>query len=123
MLAESRLVDKLEGAEFRDLGPGHPRHGAVEGVLAARVESGSPAARNGLRQGDIVVAVNRTEVSTVYEFAEAVRASKPALALSVLRDGMRLFIVIQWAARTALIPLAALGERTPRPERMPVDRT
>lgn len=95
LLAESRLVDKLERAEFQDLAPGHPSCGSVKGVLAARVEAGSPAARSGLRPGDIVVAVNRTEVSTVHEFADAVRSSKSAIALSILRDGMRLFLVIQ----------------------------
>ena len=95
LIAESGSVDKLKGAEFQELEPSHPKHGVVKGVVVARVEPGSPAQRNGLRQGDVVLAVNRTPVNSVPEFAEAVRSSKAALALNILRGDARLFVVIQ----------------------------
>ena len=71
ILAESEAVNKFKGAEFRDLDPSHPRYDTVEGVLVDRVEEGSPAERNGLRQGDIVTAVNRVKVRSVAEFSKA----------------------------------------------------
>ena len=95
LLAESPAEGSLKGAEFRDLDPSHPKYDTVKGVLVARVEPGSAAARNGLRQGDIVLAVNRAAVSSVRELAEAVRASGAVIALNILRGGMRLYIVIQ----------------------------
>ncbi len=94
-MGESRLADELEGAEFQELGPNHPHHGSVKGVVAARVDPGSPAARHGLRSGDIILSVNRVPVSTVAGLADAVRASNAAIALSILRGDTRLFVVIQ----------------------------
>ena len=90
-----RQVERLQGAEFRNLDASHPSFGQVDGVLVAEIEQGSPAARNGLREGDIVTAVNRTPVGSVDELAEAIRGSSGAVALNILRDDTRLFIVIQ----------------------------
>lgn len=88
-------VEKLQGAEFRNLDATHPQYGKVEGVLVVRVEQGSPAARNGLREGDIVTAVNRMPVGTVRELTDAIGNAGSAVALNILRDDTRLFIVIQ----------------------------
>ncbi len=93
--AGSETVDRLRGAELRNLDANHPLYGEVSGVLVARVEQGSPAGRNGLRQGDIVTAVNRQPVGSVRELAAAIEASDGTIALNVVRDNARLFIVIQ----------------------------
>jgi serine protease DegQ len=93
--AEGETIDELQGAEFRNLDSSHPQYGEVEGVLVVRVDQGSPAARNGLRQGDIVMAVNRVEVTSVDELSDAIREADAAIALNILRDNTRLFIVIQ----------------------------
>jgi serine protease DegQ len=88
-------IDKLQGAEFRNLDASDPRFGELEGVLVARVEPGSPAARNGLRQGDLVLAVNRVRVSSVRELSDAIADAESVIALNILRDNARLYIVIQ----------------------------
>jgi serine protease DegQ len=90
-----QTVDKLQGAQFGSLDPSHPQYGKVEGVLVLRVDQGSPAARNGLRQGDIILAVNRQPVRNVQELSAAIRNAQSAIALNILRDNTRLFIVIQ----------------------------
>ena len=90
-----RTVERLQGAEFRNLDPSHPQYGSVAGVLVADIQAGSPAARSGLRSGDIVTAVNRTSIETVDELADAIAAAAGAVALNIVRDGTRLFIVIQ----------------------------
>ena len=94
ILAESEAVNKFKGAEFRDLDPSHPRYDTVEGVLVDRVEEGSPAERNGLRQGDIVTAVNRVKVRSVAEFSKAAADTGGAIALNILRGNARLFLVL-----------------------------
>ena len=94
ILAESDAVNKLKGAEFRDLDPSHPRYGTVEGVLVAKVEEGSPAERNGLQPGDIVTAVNRTRVRSMAEFSEVAANTGSAIALNILRGNARVFLVI-----------------------------
>lgn len=92
---EGPTIDRLRGAEFRNIDPSHPGFGTVTGVLVANVGQGSPAARNGLVPGDIILAVNRQSVGSVEDLSEAILEARTAIALSVLRDNSRLFIVIQ----------------------------
>ena len=94
-LAGGRTLPKLSGAEFRDLQRGDPQYGDVQGVLVAQVEQGSPAWRNGLRGGDIILAVNRRAVTTVDTLSQALEAATSAVALNILRGNTRLFLVIQ----------------------------
>jgi len=95
LTADGETIDKLQGAEFRNLDASHPRYGDVQGVLVVAVDQGSPAARNGLRAGDIVTAVNRMPVSSVRAMSSAIQQARGAIALNILRDNTRLFIVIQ----------------------------
>jgi Do/DeqQ family serine protease len=88
-------IERLDGAQFRNLDSTHPQYGRVEGVLVASIEPGSPAARNGLQQGDIVTAVNRQSVSSVDELTAALDAAGPTVALNIVRDEGRLYIVIR----------------------------
>ena len=85
----------LEGAALRDLRQGDPAHGRIEGVIAAEVEPGSPAARNGIRPGDVIVAVNRRRVRNAADLEAAFEQAGSVLALNVLRGNARLFIVIR----------------------------
>ncbi|MGD2167866.1 MAG: DegQ family serine endoprotease [Gammaproteobacteria bacterium] len=88
-------IDKLQGAEFRDLDRSDPQFGDLEGVVVVSVEQASPAWRNGIRQGDIITAVNRRRVSSVEELSAALSEVTSAIALNIVRDETRLFIVIQ----------------------------
>lgn len=88
-------VPKLQGAVFRDLDPSHPLHGDVQGIVVAEVEQGSPAWRNGLRDGDIILGVNRRPVTSVDAFANMLETAGGAIALNILRGNIRLFLVIQ----------------------------
>jgi Do/DeqQ family serine protease len=90
-----QTIERLRGAEFRSLDPGHPQYGRIDGVLVARVDQGSPAQRNGLRAGDVITAVNREPVRSVEEFSRAMQDASGAIALNIVRNNARLFIVIQ----------------------------
>ncbi|MDX1517964.1 MAG: PDZ domain-containing protein, partial [Woeseiaceae bacterium] len=94
-LAGGQSVPKLAGAEFRNLDRDHPQYGSVDGVLVAQVDQGSPAWRNGLRNGDIILAVNRRPVASVEALSTALQDAGPAVALHILRGNARLFLVIQ----------------------------
>lgn len=87
--------DRFDGAEFRDIGPQHPLAGEVRGVEVVRVEPGSGPARAGLREGDIVLAVNRRQVANTREFFDIVNEQERALALYVQRGNTRTFIAIR----------------------------
>ena len=87
-------IPRLRGAVVRDIGPGMPMYGKVQGVVVAEVEDGSPAAARGLRAGDVIVAVNRKPVRNVAEFQAALQEAGRVAALDVLRGDMSLFILI-----------------------------
>lgn len=90
-----KIAERLSGAELGTIGSGHPLFGEVEGVEVLRVEKGSPAWFAGLREGDIIVSVNREPVRNLEELRAAVKASKSELLLNVRRGDSALFIVIQ----------------------------
>lgn len=94
-LAGGESVPKLLGAEFRNLQRSDPLFGEVQGVVVAQIDQGSPAWRNGLREGDIILAVNRRPVQTVDALSQALQGASGAVALSILRGNARLFLVIQ----------------------------
>lgn len=94
-LAGGSLAPALAGALITEIPEDHPAHGEVEGVYVARVQPGSPAWRFGLREGDIVLAVNRRPVRSVAGFEEAVKEAGRLLALDILRGNARIFLLIR----------------------------
>jgi S1-C subfamily serine protease len=60
------------------------------------VEQGSPAAMAGLREGDTILEVNRTSVSSVADFDKAMRnVSNSATLLLVKRGDNTFYIAVQ----------------------------
>jgi len=88
-------VPQLEGARVANIEPGMPIYGQVEGVVVTQIEPNSPAARNGLRRYDIVVAVNRRRVRSVQELFAAVRGAEAPLRVSLLRGESLLTLVLR----------------------------
>ena len=78
---------KLDGAEF---GPSEEG----PGVEVSDVKPQSPAARNGLRPGDVITAVNRRPVHTVADLLRAVKG-QDTLLLTINRGEGTLFLVIK----------------------------
>jgi serine protease DegQ len=87
--------DRLAGAALRDLAPGDPQYGELQGVLVAGVQDGTPAARSGLRAGDVIVGVNRMPVKSAAELTRALRGAAGAVALSVARGDARFYVVLR----------------------------
>jgi Do/DeqQ family serine protease len=61
----------------------------IGGALISNVEAGSPAARAGLRQGDVVVAVDGEKIADSNALRNRIAGTKPgsSVTLEVLRDG------------------------------------
>jgi serine protease Do len=74
------------------------RFGLAEksGLLIADVDQGSPAARAGLQEGDLIVEVNRKKVAKVSELQAAVAASRKegSVLLLVKRKTASLFVAL-----------------------------
>lgn len=85
---------RLAGASFEDIGPGSPLAGRVQGVRIAQVESGSPAARAGLRSNDVITAVNHRAISSTAELRRAA-AGRDALLLNITRGRAELNLVLR----------------------------
>ncbi|MES2684583.1 MAG: DegQ family serine endoprotease [Pseudomonadota bacterium] len=84
---------KLQGASFTSADESNSDGGA-RGVVVARIEPRSPAARTGLRQGDIVIGVNRKPVNDMEEFGKLTQGDGPLL-LHVRRGEGALFLLVQ----------------------------
>ena len=66
----------------------------VSGLKVEGVSSG-PAARAGLRPGDVILSVNGALVNSAEQLRSAVKAQGTGVALQVLRDNQRVYIPIQ----------------------------
>ena len=64
-------------------------------MLVDEVERGSPAWRAGLRNGDVIINVNRQDVDTMDELRKAVNDKEAALLLRVNRNGGVFFVVVR----------------------------
>ena len=69
--------------------------GGEKGVFVASVESGSKAARAGLRKGDIIRKVKNKSVENLSEFEKAIDENQSPYALSIERNGTNLFVAVR----------------------------
>ena len=73
----------------------------IEGVKFADVRDGSPAAKAGLRRGDILVEFAGTAIKNLYDFTFQLRAHRPGeeVKVVVLRDGQRVEATVKLEVR------------------------
>ena len=88
-LTGSELHQGLQGAQFATNSTT-----SAGGIEVTDVEPGSPAAQRGLRNGDVIVAVNRREVRNFAEFQELAEANR-VLFLLVQRGERQLMLRIR----------------------------
>jgi len=90
-----KLSEKLAGAVFSAINEGSPMFNQAEGIYVINTDAGSPAARAGLRKGDVIVSVNRAPVNDLDSFKDALKLSSRGILLNVRRGDTALFIIIQ----------------------------
>jgi serine protease DegQ len=81
----------LQGAT---LAPGQDIRGNA-GIEVTEVENNSPAARFGLQEKDVIVAVNRKRVTSLSDFRGALDNSSGVIAINVNRGNKSLYLVIR----------------------------
>jgi len=65
------------------------------GVVVTQVEPGSAAERSGLREGDVIVEVNRNRVGKADDFREIYQRSEGRILLLVYRQGATVYLVLR----------------------------
>jgi len=89
----------LVGAKVANLSPAVAEELGVEGegpgVVVLDVAPNTPAARLGLKRGDLVIGLNDAKVSSVAELANALQRSQSGWRLSFQREGQIYNLVIQ----------------------------
>ena len=89
-----KLHRHLSGTELHNIPPDSKLYGRIEGVMISSVETGSPAARTGLRRGDIITSANRKNIKNINELQSAIAKSK-SLLINVRRGSGSLFLFLQ----------------------------
>ncbi len=93
-LAGGALDKRLAGARFGVVSERLRRQG-VNGVLVLGVDAGSQAASNGLREGDLITAVNRNDVSDLIAFERSLGTPPQQLLLTLVRGNRAYFAVME----------------------------
>ncbi len=83
-----------------------PPTGSQAGALVQAVQSGSPAAKAGLRTGDLVVAIDGSSISGVNDLIDAISSHQPGdrIKLTVQRGSQRLTITATLAQQPTQAP-------------------
>jgi len=93
-ISGEKLHKHLSGTTLQNILPGSKLYGRVEGVLITAVEQGSPAARTGLRRGDIITSANRKDIKNISELEKAITKNN-GLLINIRRGNGSLFLFLQ----------------------------
>jgi S1-C subfamily serine protease len=102
LLATGRVRHAFLGVGLAELSPEIAQRFSIdteEGAIISSVEPATPAARAGLRPGDVIVAVDRKPVTSVEDVFAALRRAQPGdrISLTVLRGGTRRTVAVTLA--------------------------
>ena len=91
--AGAKLHPRLAGATFAPADESNSED--TRGIVVQALQPRSPAARLGLRQGDVILGVNRQRVETMAQFSKLAGEDQKELLLHVRRGSNAFFIVVQ----------------------------
>jgi serine protease Do len=106
LVAHGKVVRGFIGVGIQDLTPGLADAFGLKsrgGALVTDVQPGSPAARAGLKSGDVITAVDRQPVDSASRLSLAVGETSPGanLTLDVLHDGRVEHVDVTTVSKTA----------------------
>jgi len=91
--AGKNLHPRLAGATFAPADESNSEE--ARGIVVQALQPRSPAARLGLRQGDVILGVNRQRVETMAQFDKLAGQDQKELLLHVRRGNNAFFVVVQ----------------------------
>ncbi len=89
-MSGDKLNARLAGAEIEQAGEGKKEH-----LVVVKVKQGSPAWNAALREGDIIISVNRVLVKTIEHFQKVVGKDDKQILLNIQRGRNAMFILIR----------------------------
>jgi Do/DeqQ family serine protease len=94
-LTGAGLHPRLQGATFAPVDERDAAETGGRGVKVTRIDPRSVAARNGLREGDIIIGVNRRAVENMEDFQKLAGERQGQLLLHLRRGQGALFLLIE----------------------------
>jgi Do/DeqQ family serine protease len=85
----------LKGATLKALSKKNSYQGTSQGLLITDIQANSAAARVGLMEGDIILAVNKRKVTRLADLKKAMRLSRRQLLIHLQRGQNFLYLVIK----------------------------
>ncbi|WP_379935042.1 serine endoprotease DegP [Enterobacter sichuanensis] len=84
----STIFNGIEGAEMSN-------KGADKGVVVNNVKANSPAARIGLKKGDVIMGANQQPVKNIAELRKILDSKPSVLALNIQRGDTSIYLLMQ----------------------------
>ncbi len=91
----AKLDPRLTGAEISDAGERVKRAIGTGGVTVNKVVAASRAAENGLKPGDLIIGVNRVDLTGMTDFKRVLATQPQQLLLSVVRGREAFFLPLR----------------------------
>ncbi len=88
-------MEAFDGASISNIPDDLELRGGEDGVYVASVDRGSRAYRSGLRRGDIIRRVGRTDIEDLADFEDAIESGDSPYALRVERQGQNLYLAVK----------------------------
>ncbi len=88
-------MESFSGASLTEIPADVKPRGGTDGIYVAEVERGSKAYRAGLRKGDIIREVDRTKITSIPDFEEAIDDKDGPMALTVEKNGNTQFLAVR----------------------------
>ena len=89
-LSDAAELPALDGAKLAN----YDKKG-VKGVEISNVKSGSMAAQRGLKDGDVIIGVNRQVVENTQDLRKILEQKPSAVALNILRGNSNFYLLVQ----------------------------
>ena len=93
--ADEAKLEVFDGAEITNIPEDLELRGGEDGDYVSSVQRGSRAYRAGLRRGDIIRRVGKTDIATLSEFENAIEDGAGPYALRVERQGQNLYLAVK----------------------------
>ena len=89
------MMEAFDGAEISNIPDDIELRGGEQGVYVSKVDRSSRAYRAGLRRGDVIRRVGRTDVENLSDFEDAIDQSEGPYALRIERQGQNLYLAVK----------------------------